>query len=67
MMESSMVEAHHLEIDGALVRISKGTLGLFYATSGDVPGLLVAAGSEDELIKKVPAAIAELAAVRAQK
>ena len=42
------------------VHRERGDAGLFYATSPDLPGLLVAEKTLDELERAIPAAIAEL-------
>ena len=42
------------------VRLEEGKTGLFYATSPDLKGLLVAEPSVDAVVKAVPGAIAEM-------
>jgi predicted RNase H-like HicB family nuclease len=42
------------------IKIEEGKTGLFFATSPDLPGLLVAEPTIDELDQVIPQAIAEL-------
>ena len=42
------------------IEYQAGRTGLIFATSPDLPGLLVAATTMDELAKRVPAAIRDL-------
>jgi hypothetical protein len=49
------------------VKIEEGKTGLFYATSPDLRGLLVAKPTVDDLFEAVPQAIADLYAAKGVK
>lgn len=53
------------EIDGLRVEVEEGEAGLFYGTSPDEPGLLIAKQSRADVFKAAPQALAELRAVKA--
>jgi hypothetical protein len=55
--------AEHV-VDGVRVTIKEGKTGLFFATSPDVKGLLVAEPTKEETLAAVPQALKELAAAK---
>lgn len=55
MVGSSSIAAKIVRIE-----IEEGTAGLFYATSKDLPGLLVAKSTMDAVRDAIPAAITEM-------
>ena len=59
-----MSEVRKANINGASIEIERGVAGLYYGTSPDERGLLVAGASQDEVIAKVPEALDELRIVK---
>lgn len=63
LMSEFAAQASHPP-DDPRIFIEKDDAGLFYGTSPDVPGLLVAKPTEEEALADVPRAIDELEAVK---
>jgi hypothetical protein len=56
-----------IEIDGIHIEIEQGTAGLFYATSPDIKGLLLAEDTIEKVKAAVPGAVSDFRRLYAEE